>query len=132
MMGDRYGWCQKPGSRDETLNASFDYVVNNYPKLAWVDGHRQGSSVTKVYTNYRGMQLTPREGQPWPLLIYPTHIRAHIPQGGYFQVICKMTPIYLHPIRQKRIFYFKTYFRPMVGPALPSFPFHSKRREYAV
>ena len=47
-MGERFGWSQKTGNTDELLNASYDYAIDNYKNLKWIDGFRYDTSVTQV------------------------------------------------------------------------------------
>ena len=48
LMGERFGWSQKTGNTDELLNASYDYAIDNYKNLKWIDGFRYDTSVTQV------------------------------------------------------------------------------------
>ena len=47
-MGERFGWSQKTGKTDDVLNMTFDYAIENYKSLQWIDGYRYDSSVTQV------------------------------------------------------------------------------------
>ncbi|XP_061175870.1 uncharacterized protein LOC133184810 [Saccostrea echinata] len=48
LMGERFGWSQKSDSNDELLSKTYDYAVENYPSLKWIDEHRYNTSVTQL------------------------------------------------------------------------------------
>lgn len=48
-MGDRFGWCQQKENKDELLDMTFDYAIENNPDFKWVDNYRYDASVTQVY-----------------------------------------------------------------------------------
>ncbi|XP_063416845.1 uncharacterized protein LOC134699089 isoform X1 [Mytilus trossulus] len=48
LMGERYGWSQRKEAPDEVLNSTFDYAIESYPNLKWIDEFRYGSSVTQL------------------------------------------------------------------------------------
>ncbi|XP_071175248.1 uncharacterized protein [Mytilus edulis] len=48
LMGDRFGWCQTEDKPDDVLNMSYDYAIENNPKLKWIDKFRYDTSVTQL------------------------------------------------------------------------------------
>ena len=48
LMGERFGWSQRKGEDDDVLNMTYDYAIENYPNLKWIDEYRYDSSVTQV------------------------------------------------------------------------------------
>ncbi|XP_052059702.1 uncharacterized protein LOC127700331 [Mytilus californianus] len=48
LMGDRFGWSQTEEKKDETLNMTFDYAIENNPNLKWIDNYRYNTSVTQL------------------------------------------------------------------------------------
>ncbi|VDI39379.1 Hypothetical predicted protein [Mytilus galloprovincialis] len=48
LMGERYGWSQRKEDPDDVLNSTFDYAIESYPNLKWIDEFRYGSSVTQL------------------------------------------------------------------------------------
>ena len=54
MMGDRFGWCQKQDDKDEKLDKSYDYAIENHSKtLGWIENYRFDTSVTQVSFVYQ-------------------------------------------------------------------------------
>lgn len=47
-MGERFGWSQTSEKKDEVLNMTFDYAIENHPNMQWIDKYRYDSSVTQV------------------------------------------------------------------------------------
>ncbi|VDI38996.1 Hypothetical predicted protein [Mytilus galloprovincialis] len=48
LMGDRFGWSQREDKKDETLNMTFNYAIENNPNLKWIDNYRYNTSVTQL------------------------------------------------------------------------------------
>lgn len=48
LMGDRFGWSQTEVKKDEILNMTFNYAIENNPNLKWIDNYRYNTSVTQV------------------------------------------------------------------------------------
>ncbi|XP_076109505.1 uncharacterized protein LOC143078527 [Mytilus galloprovincialis] len=48
LMGDRFGWSQTEENKDETLNMTYDYAIENNPNLKWIDDYRYNTSVTQL------------------------------------------------------------------------------------
>ncbi|XP_022088563.1 uncharacterized protein LOC110978130 isoform X2 [Acanthaster planci] len=48
LMGDRFGWSQRKKRPDKLLTKSFDYAIENFKQLEWIDKHRYETSVTKL------------------------------------------------------------------------------------
>ncbi|XP_038072011.1 uncharacterized protein LOC119740704 [Patiria miniata] len=48
LMGDRYGWSQTQKKPDKLLNKSFNYAIENFKPLEWIDKYRYETSVTKL------------------------------------------------------------------------------------
>ncbi|CAG2252128.1 NPHP3 [Mytilus edulis] len=48
LMGDRFGWSQREDKKDETLNMTYDYAIENNPNLKWIDDYRYNTSVTQL------------------------------------------------------------------------------------
>eukprot|EP00057_Strongylocentrotus_purpuratus_P006384 XP_011660858.1 PREDICTED: uncharacterized protein LOC576310 isoform X1 [Strongylocentrotus purpuratus] len=48
LLGDRFGWSQKEGEVDELLNKSYDYAIENFSHLKWIEEYRFDSSVTQL------------------------------------------------------------------------------------
>ncbi|XP_038058559.1 uncharacterized protein LOC119729838 [Patiria miniata] len=48
LMGDRFGWSQRQTRPDKLLNKSYDYAIENFKPLEWIDQYRFESSVTKL------------------------------------------------------------------------------------
>jgi len=52
MMGERFGWSQKSDKKDEVLNSTYDYAIDNHPNMDWIEKYRYDSSVTQVGFNF--------------------------------------------------------------------------------
>ena len=48
LMGERFGWCQPEGTKDDLLDMTFNFALENQPKLAWIGDYRFNTSVTQV------------------------------------------------------------------------------------
>lgn len=48
LLGDRFGWSQTEEKKDELLNKSYDFAIENFKALGWLDDFRYSTSVTKV------------------------------------------------------------------------------------
>ncbi|XP_071504967.1 uncharacterized protein [Diadema antillarum] len=56
LMGDRFGWSQTEDEVDELLSKSFDYAVENFSNLKWIDKHRYRCSVTQLEVSHAVFQ----------------------------------------------------------------------------
>ena len=48
MMGERFGWSQKSDKKDEVLNSTYDYAIDNHPNMDWIEKYRYDSILTQV------------------------------------------------------------------------------------
>ncbi|KAL3870127.1 hypothetical protein ACJMK2_042738, partial [Sinanodonta woodiana] len=48
LLGERFGWCQTREKPDELLNNSYNYALDNFPPLSWIDQNRYDTSVTQL------------------------------------------------------------------------------------
>ncbi|XP_053394800.1 uncharacterized protein LOC123525710 isoform X2 [Mercenaria mercenaria] len=48
LMGDRFGWSQKSDKKDEVLDMTYNYAIENHPGLTWIEKYRYDTSVTTL------------------------------------------------------------------------------------
>ncbi|XP_072039857.1 uncharacterized protein [Amphiura filiformis] len=48
LLGDRFGWSQTEEKKDELLNKSYDFAIENFKALGWLEDFRFSTSVTKL------------------------------------------------------------------------------------
>ncbi|XP_030833932.1 TPR repeat-containing protein DDB_G0287407 [Strongylocentrotus purpuratus] len=48
LLGDRFGWSQKEDEVDALLNKTYDYAIENFSLLKWIEEYRFNSSVTQL------------------------------------------------------------------------------------
>ena len=48
-MGDRFGWSQKEDEKDDVLDMTYNYAIENFPNLTWIEKFRFDISVTTVW-----------------------------------------------------------------------------------
>ncbi|XP_022091330.1 uncharacterized protein LOC110979639 [Acanthaster planci] len=80
LMGDRYGWSQTQHKPDKLLNKSFNYAIENFKPLEWIEQYRYETSVTKLEIMHAALNDTEaNEGRTFFYLREPRISRDDLP-----------------------------------------------------